>query len=481
MEIADLAAKAVRSLSKQSGRNMKRRKTAPPISPHMIKHMVSDNGKFEVGYAMREVMPDDVLAKDYWVAGHGMGHKMEGVHDPITARAMWIGCPGSGGIVMCAIDCIGLTGADVDGVRERLVSFSRRSDCRSINISATHTHGGFDTLGYWGKLPRTGKDKDYMELLFSSICEIVNEAYDNRTTGDLYLGTAHVPDAQYDKREPIVLHDTLTRFRFVPDDGSTETWFLNFAAHPNTLGGDNRMCSADYPYYLRERINASKPVNVLFAIGAIGAVDPGDYCDDVYERTRIEGERLGDAALSIDNDRKLEARITELRQPFYIPADNGVLAFLASLNVMTSKRYPYDKGDLGLAMKSELTYLKIGDQRVLLLPGESFPETVYGGYASADVSATGQPANINPRPLCEIAGDDDLLVFGNTNDMTGYVVPPNDFVLHPTQPYLSTARDRFNNRHYHETNSLGYYAQEAIADTFAAMMERIREDESPAK
>ena len=65
--------------------------------------------------------------------------------------------------------------------------------------------------------------------------------------------------------------------------------------------------------------------------------------------------------------------------------------------------------------------------------------------------------------------------------MTGYVVPPNDFVLHPTQPYLSTAHDRFNNRHYHETNSLGLLAQESIADTFAAMMERIREDESTDK
>ena len=43
-----------------------------------------------------------------------------------------------------------------------------------------------------------------------------------------------------------------------------------YDARTNTLGGDNRLCSADYPYYLRERINEKKPVNVLFAIGAIG-------------------------------------------------------------------------------------------------------------------------------------------------------------------------------------------------------------------
>ena len=108
-----------------------------------------------------------------------------------------------------------------------------------------------------------------------------------------------------------------------------------------------------------------------------------------------------------------------------------------------------------------------------MLPGESFPETVYGGYEPAETSATGTGPEINPAPLCDICGDDDLLVFGNTNDMTGYVVPPNDFILHPTQPYLSTATDRLGNRHYHETNSLGIRSCETIADVFKDMSNRM--------
>ena len=65
----------------------------------------------------------------------------------------------------------------------------------------------------------------------------------------------------------------------------------------------------------------------------------------------------------------------------------------------------------------------------------------------------------------------ELIVYGNTNDMTGYVVPPNDFVLHPTQPYLIPTHDRFDDDHYHETNSMGPDTQRVIADTFREVVE----------
>ena len=63
------------------------------------------------------------------------------------------------------------------------------------------------------------------------------------------------------------------------------------------------------------------------------------------------------------------------------------------------------------------------------------------------------------------------MVFGVTNDMTGYSVEPNEFILHLTQPYLNTTRDRFNERHYHETNSMGPQTQPIIAKTFAEVLE----------
>ena len=470
MSIADFAASAVKSISKYSAKRLKRKMSVQQISKHNVHKFEGE--KYKVGFACCEVMPDDMDTQIYWIAGHGPGKKIEGVHDPITVSAMWIGCGDNGGIMMISADIIGLTRVEVAKVRDMFSSYSNKINCKSLNICCTHNHAGFDTVGYWGKLPKTGKNPGYMDKLLNSIVNVAIKAYENRTEGNLYIGTTHVPEAQFDKRDPVVLHDVLTRIRFIPDNGSNETWFLNFAAHPNTLGGSNLKVSADYPYYLRKTIYENKDVNVLFGIGAIGAVDPGDFCEDKEERTRLQGECLGNAALSIDNDEPLECNISVLRQPYYCPVDNGVLAFLAMLKVMSSKRYPYEKGDLGLALKTEMTYINIGKQKILLLPGESFPETVYGGYADAETSATGKGPEINPTPLVDIAGDKNLLVFGVTNDMTGYVVAPNDFVLHKTQAYLSNGRDRFDRSHYHETNSLGYNSAQTIADVFADVVSR---------
>lgn len=470
MPIADIAASAVKSIAKHNAKSLKRKMSASPISKHNVKKLCGS--RYSVGFASCEVMPDDMNNQVYWIAGHGPGKKIEGVHDPITVNAMWIGCDNEGGVLLVSADIIGLTRVEVAKVRDKLSSFSKNVNCKVLNICCTHNHAGFDTVGYWGKLPKTGKNPAYMDKLLSSIETVCRKAYDNRTVGDLFVGTVHVPEAQFDKRLPTVLHDVLTRIRFVPDNGSAETWFLNYAAHPNTLGGGNRQVSADYPYYLRKTIKESKDVNVLFGIGAIGGVDPGNFCEDKPERTRLQGECLAKAALSIDNDVKLDCEMSVLRQPYYCPVENGVLAFLAMLKVMSSKRYPFNKGELGIALKTEMTYIKLGQQKILFLPGENFPETVYGGYDSAEDSATGKGPEINPKPLVEIAKDENLLVFGVTNDMTGYVVTPNDFILHPTQAYLSNGRDRFDRSHYHETNSLGYLTQQTIADVFEDIVSR---------
>lgn len=475
MGVNEFAAKAVRVIGKRSAKKLIRKGVkADPLprpEPTVIK------GKSYVcGYASRVVMPKDIHAKKYWIAGHGMGHVIEKIHDEITVSAMWIGADDNGGYIHISADIIGLTNFELNIVRDRLKDLIEESNCAGVFASCTHTHAGFDTVGYWGQLYKlqSGKDPEYMDLLLKSLEEVAREAYKKRKVGKLYIGTVRVPEAQFCKREPNALHDTLTRIRFVPDNGSTQTWFLNYAAHPNTLGGANRECSADYPYWMRKTIKDEKRTHVLFGVGAIGAVDPGDFCDDKPERTRIQGETLGKAALGIDNEKEMPVEITVLQQKYYSPVDNGLLALMATIKACSSQRYPCDKGDLGLALLTEMVYIKLGTQQILMLPGEPFPEVVYGGAAPAESSATGKGTDINPTPLIDIVGDKDLLVFCVTNDMTGYCVTPNDFVLHKTQPYIEQGRDVFDRKHYHETNSLGYLTNETMAENVADIMKRVK-------
>ena len=474
MGINEIAAVAVRKIGIAAGKKMRRKgikaDPLPKTEPTIIK-----GDSFVSGYAVKEVMPKSITEKKYWIAGHGMGHTIDRIHDPITASAMWLGSGNSGIIHICA-DIIGLTNFEVNIVRDSLKEFCEKTNCKSVNISCSHTHAGFDTVGYWGQLYKlqSGKDPEYMDLLLKSLKEVAIEAYENRKPGKLYAGSISVPEAQHDKREPVILHDILTRIKFVPDDGSTETWLMNFGAHPNTLGGSNNDCSADYPYWLRKTINDTKKVNVMFAVSAIGAVDPGDFCEDKPERTRIQGETLAKAALEISNDRELKPEITVLCQKYYAPVDNGLLALMVTIGACSAQRYPCDRGDLGIALQTEITYIKIDDLLILLLPGEPFPEVVYGGAVSAEESATGKGPEINPPALVDVVGDKDLVVFCVTNDMTGYCVVPNDYILHETQPYIEQGTDVKGRRHYHETNSLGYLTNEVIVEVVKDIMSRVK-------
>lgn len=475
MNIADFAASAVKKIADNHGKKLNRKMTAPEIpqaKPEFLKN--ADGNIFNVGFSKKEIMPDDVLAKKYWLAGYRTGNLIKGVLDTLTASAMWIGC-GDGGIVLVSADIIGLTGYEVNLIRERLADFTKKTNCKLISVSCTHTHASIDTVGYWGKLPKTGKDKDYMEKVISSIADICVEAYENRKEGKLYSGFIRVPEAISDGRMPYnKINDKLSRLRFVPADGSEETWFMNYSAHPNTMGGGCSEVSADYPYFLRETINKEKKTNVLFSVGAIASVNIADLDEDRRERTRKGGEILGKAALSIDNDVELEADMTIIHQPYYAPIANGVLSLMAIIKVCSALKYPSKTSETGLALKTEMNYIQIGSKKILTIPGEAFTENIYGGYATAEESPNDLGPEVNATPLCEIIGDKDMDVFGVSNDMTGYMIPLNDFVLHPTQPYLSSVRDKYDHNHYHETNGLGKNIPHVMADVLRGMMATIK-------
>lgn len=477
MEILDLATKALGGIIRLNTKRMAAKEKAAPIpevEPSIMKNEADNT--FICGFSSAEVLPADVDTKKYYIAGYRINHPVTGVKDPTTVSAMWLGCKEGEGILLLCADVVGLTGYDVNEVRASLADFCAEKGCKNISISCSHTHASIDTVGYWGPLPVTGKNKSYQKQLFAALKKVAIEAWQNRTVGNLYMGDISVPEAIEDHREPIFCNDKLTRLRFVPADGSAETWFLNFGAHPNTMGGDNTLISADYPCYMRRRINETKKVNVLFAVGAIAAVDIApSVAEDRTERTERGGQILADAAWKIDNDEQLASEITVLCQPYYAPADNCLLALMPTIGAVTSKMVPCKQGNLGMALVTEMTYLKIGSRQILMIPGEAFPENIYGGYADAEHSATGLSADINAKPLAEIAEDANLVVFGVTNDMTGYMVAKNDFILHPNQAYLNTWHDRFDRHHYHETNSLGYLITDTMEQVFSGMMQRVHE------
>lgn len=474
MDIINVAGKLIAKINTSRSRAYAKKHKPVKLTEAPVVHMSAD--RFCCGFSAASIMPFDLDKKAYMMAGFAPGIKAQGVHDPMTIRALWLGVGEGQGILWLTLDAIGMTNQNIAIIRERLADFCSEIGCFAVNVSCSHSHAGLDTTGYWGRLPLTGKDKWVMEHIYESACAVAKQAYMNRTEGKLMLGSKRVPQAVFRRREPCTVRDTLTRLRFVPHNGSRETWLLNFSAHPNTLGGDNRLISADYPYYLRERINQDTPVNVMFTVGAIGSVDVGMYSEDRAERTRLAGEALGCAAMTITNDAELKPEISFVQQKIIFPDDNDVLTLLSHVGVMDTEKTFLHDSSTGFGVVSEMTYMTIDSMKLLLLPGELFPELAYGGFLSAEESATGHDESVNPKLLKDIVDDENLVICGVTNDMTGYVVPPNDFILRGDRSCLVPTKDRFGRGHYHETNSLSVRSAEVIADTLESLVKRVKTD-----
>ena len=71
MDIADLAASAVKKITKSKGKRLAKKgypEDLPKVQPVKISNKTDD--KFDVGFAMKQTMPDDVESKTYYIAGH---------------------------------------------------------------------------------------------------------------------------------------------------------------------------------------------------------------------------------------------------------------------------------------------------------------------------------------------------------------------------------------------------------------------------
>lgn len=412
-----------------------------------------------IGFDKRETVPSDISEKTYYMAGYSVDKPVTGVLDPQYVRAVWMDDnSGRGGVALVAVDCIGLTRADVQHIRDLLKDFKEASGCRGIHVFSTHTHAGIDTLGIWGPLLFSGKDEGFMNMVYDNAVEAVKGAYENRKDGVLYGGSNKVENILNDSRDPKVYNEGLFRFRFEPSDGSEGLQMIHFGAHPEALRSDNTLVSADFPCYLGKRIKEETNDEFIFFTGAIGGLintkrlkDEKGVELDVYENVKKTGEMIADAALSITNEKELIPSLNIKTKEFTTPLENPVYLVEKFLGILSTEVVK-GRGPFSIVVRTEVSYAEIGGVKAIYVPGELFPEIAYGYPENF------KPANEgvkNPKTMADIIGDDNFLVFGLCNDEIGYIVPPDNFLLNEKLPYIENATDQYGRRHYEETNSLG--------------------------
>lgn len=449
--------------------------TVEKTSEYMLKgdETFSYSGeKWTVGFSKAVLTPDDITEEKYYIAGYNTNNPAKSVLDDMHAKAVYLDDnSGRGGVVICAIDCVGISRADINDIRKIVIENGKIPKVKSINICATHTHSAIDTQGLWGKnFLSDGKNEDFMNELKRRTADAIIAAYEAREDGKLYLGTAESEGLLYDTRTPVDYDATISRIRFEPADGSEDTYIVNFACHAECLGARTTVVSADFPAYMeKEIVEQTGGANVVFINGAIGGLITCEKLDDVLrnfelglEYVKEFGKDVGEAVMSISNEEPISPAVNVKTEAIEIKCDNTALLLVRILGVLNND-ISRDE-DKNISIISEVSYMELGDKQVgvYMIPGELSPELESGNFLPAEEAANSTEADY--KALSEMARCKHNFVLGLCNDEIGYIIPENDFLLHEWLPYFNNTDDENGRRHYEETNSLGPQAAGAILE-----------------
>ena len=456
---------------------------------------VSPDAQWKVGYAGASLLEGiDPMSGDYFLAGSLepiVGRVPTQVIDDQRVRVYAISDGVGGTVVQAVIDGFGLSRGDVMEIRSRMADFAEKYGVVAINVSVLHQHSCIDTLGMNVPLAQalimntgnaaTGgllddqkvqKNQEFMENLFTKTVYAMKRAVVNMKTGDLYYGSVDVADYIKDKRDPQAIDSEIQRLRFVPEDGTGETWILEAGIHCTSIGAGPEELTADYPYYIEKTIREEIGANVVFIQGAELAITTREIllcgeCDSIANVAHTEdgveiscpngcgevafGEDIGEAndiwyqnnigdkndfetmaeygyilaqkVIAIEEEEKLDPVLNIAMQEVALDVDNQILTLAAREDVLNAV---ITKAGDGYNMITEIGYMELGNSvAVFLCPGEFDPILIYGGPESGDASWTGgewaMPA------LKDCTNCENVMVFGLCNDQAGYVLRDNEY------------------------------------------------------
>ncbi len=436
--------------------------------------------KWTCGFGKAAYTPEDYDKKTYYIAGYDSNNPVKGILDDLYARAVYLDDNrGDGGVIFCALDCVGISRKDINEIRMLALESGKLGKMKSINISSTHTHAGIDSQGLWGeKIYKCGRDEAFMANLKKQAAKAIVAAYESRKDGKLYMGYTEVEDMQADVRTPVTYDKNLTRFRFAPNDKSGDIYMVNFASHAELLGTTS-LVSADFPAYLIKEIEENVPKsNAVFYNGAVGGMISAKEIKKVY-RNEIDcevymkgfGKQLGEIALAIETETEIKPILNIKSKGIRVSGDNTVLILARYLKVLNNDIGRTEKRNKACIF-SEVGYVELGEKDVamFLVPGELFPELYNGEFLTEADSAHHRKASYK-KVLKDMTDCKHKFVVGLCNDELGYILAENDFLLNDAMPYIEKANDDMGRGHYEETNSTGPNTAQVILGGIEELVE----------
>ncbi len=443
----------------------------------------ASGGEFSAGFGEADITPK-LGDKPVYMAGFGTNRVATGVHDPITARAVVL-ADGPKKIALVSVDLVGLFRENVEAVRKQLPGYA------FVLVSSTHNHEGPDTMGLWGRSPFTsGVDPAYLKQVEAGCVKAVNAADKARVPATVKVGTAKGPELLHDAREPYVKHDDIVTLQFLTPAGEPVGLLVQWNCHPETLDSKNTRLTADFVAGTVTHLKAKHGCPVAYFTGTVGGlmsslhVPVNDAAgkplsDGTFEKAEAYGVAVGKLA-----DKAIAAGVPVTLTPFAVktdvflmPVENNLYRIGKQAGVLNRAMYLLKgatadparwvetiEASKPVGVKTEVSYLTLGDLEVAAIPGEIYPELVLGKVQDpVDPGADFLTAPVEPAIYPHLKGKHRMLI-GLANDQLGYFIPKRQWDDNP--PYCYGRKKS----QYGEINSVGPDAARLVCESFARLV-----------
>jgi hypothetical protein len=424
-------------------------------------------GDIEVGFGKANITPD-LDRHVVWMAGYDNNRRATGVHDSLWARAVVLR-EGERKVALVSVDLVGLQRPAVMRVRARLPEYHH------VLVSSTHNHEGPDVIGLWGPSQlESGVDPAYVEFVVEQIVAAVAAAETVLTPAHAAYGTAEASELVVDSRLPIVKDPILRAVRFTTVDGAPLGLLVQFSNHPESLGAENPLVTADFPHYTIAALESRWGVPVAYFTGAVGGLmsNPSEFRtpdgtlleDGTFAFAEAYGgavARTFDEALAAAEPVSLSP-LTANAVTVFVPLANQGYRQGRAIGVLTRDAFawigradsagallPVQQVEGDIALATEVAYIRAGELHMAGIPGELYPELVYGQYQSPPEPHADFPDAPTEPPVMVILPGAKALIFGLANDEVGYIIPKRQW--DDAAPFAYGREEK----QYGEVNSVG--------------------------
>ena len=285
---------------------------------------------FKAGFARVDITPS--LGTP--IVGYFEERRAKGVLDNLEANALAVS-DGERTAVLIAADLLGIEGVAFNAALRGRIAAAIRVPADAVYVHCTHTHTGPGAgKADAGRTDLFDGTDFYNEFLATRLADVARFAVADLAPASIAAGRAAARRISFLRRyrmkdgsirtnpgvgnpdiaEPIGCLDETVRVLRIRRDGADDIAVLNFATHPDVVGGEE--ISGDWPAFARRTFERAEPgTRCIFFNGAQGDVNhvctdprPGEReglhpdFDDVdrgYEHAKHMGRVVAAAALSV--------------------------------------------------------------------------------------------------------------------------------------------------------------------------------------